>query len=427
MLSELAHLAVHNLLRARARLVMTVGGVVVGTTAVILLIALTIGLQRAAEAGFGESSALTEIQVYPGFGRDGSDTSPPLDNDAIAALSQIDGVAAVIPFLDLASWGQIQSGDYFGGGQTLGVDPRYLPYLGATVSQGELAIGRNQAVAGGVVAENFYDPQAEEYQPITVDLLNSPLVMTVYNRDGTSTRDIDLQINGILAPGTSYDYALFLPIQDVIDLNEWVMGEPADPDTFVYSQILVRATSRETAGPVSEAIRALGFNAGGMGDFLNQINGFFSTMRLVLGGVGGVALLVAAFGVANTMTMAILERTREIGLMKAVGATDRDVLTIFLIEAALVGLLGGLTGLGISYVIQNLINQAVRNLPQGEGGGGITFLPVDVSQIGGNLVVIPTDLALFALALATLVGVSAGLFPALRAARMTTVLALKSE
>ncbi|MEP7291015.1 MAG: ABC transporter permease, partial [Chloroflexota bacterium] len=352
MLSELARLAIHNLLRARARLVMPGGGVVVGTTAVVLLIALTIGLQRAAEAGFGDSSALTQIQVYSSFGRE--DSSPTLNADALVALSKIDGVAAVIPFLDLASWGQIAAGDFMGGGQTLGIDPRYLPYLGASLREGDLTIGKNQAVAGAAVADNFYDPTAEEYQPITIDLINTPLEMTVYSQDGMNTRDLDLQVKGVLSPGTSYDYAIFLPIQDVIDLNEWVTGEPADPDLFVYSQILVRATSRETAGPVSEAIRELGFNAGGMGDFLNQINSFFSTMRLVLGGVGGVALLVAAFGVANTMTMAILERTREIGLMKAVGATDRDVLTIFLFEAGLVGLIGGLAGLGISYLVQNL-------------------------------------------------------------------------
>ncbi len=86
-----------------------------------------------------------------------------------------------------------------------------------------------------------------------------------------------------------------------------------------------------------------------------------------------------------------------------------------------------MSGLGVSYLIQNLVNQAISNLPQGDTGGGIMFLPIDVSQIGGNLVVISTDLALFALALATLVGVGAGLYPALRAARMTTVVALKSE
>ena len=135
MLYELAQLAVHNLLRARARLAMTAGGVLVGTTAVVLLIALTIGLQNAAEAGFGNSSALTQIQVYPSWDRDCS--APTLDANAVAQLRQIPDVTAVIPMLDLQSWGQLVAGDYMGGGQTLGIDPRYLPYLGLTVSQGE--------------------------------------------------------------------------------------------------------------------------------------------------------------------------------------------------------------------------------------------------------------------------------------------------
>lgn len=425
MLQELAQLAVHNLLRARARLAMTAGGVLVGTTAVVLLIALTIGLQRAAEAGFGNSSALTQIQVYPAWDRQG--TAPQLNGEAVRALSQIPGITAVIPMLDLASWGQLVAEDYMGGGQTLGIDPRFLPYLGLNISEGELAIATGQAVVGPMVADNFYDPTAEEYQPIHVDMFNTPLELNVYSMDGTRTFELDLQVRGILTSGTNFDYTLFLPIQDVLDLNEWINGQPVDPETFTYSQILVVASSRETAGDVSQAVRDLGFSAGGMGEFLNQINAFFTTMRLILGGVGGIALLVAAFGVANTMTMAILERTREIGLMKAVGATDRDVLTIFLIEAGLVGLVGGLSGLAVSYVIQNLINEAVRNIPQGDQGGGFIFLPVDTSQIGGNLVVIPTELALFALSLATLVGICAGLYPALRAARMTTVVALKTE
>lgn len=91
------------------------------------------------------------------------------------------------------------------------------------------------------------------------------------------------------------------------------------------------------------------------------------------------AAVGAAFGVANTMTMAILERIREIGLMKAVGATDRDALTVFLIEAALVGLTGGAAGVGVSLLIQNVINEAVRNAPVDQGTG-IIFLPVDTSQ-----------------------------------------------
>jgi putative ABC transport system permease protein len=131
------------------------------------------------------------------------------------------------------------------------------------------------------------------------------------------------------------------------------------------------------------------------------------------------------------MTMAILERTREIGLMKAVGATDRDVLTVFLIEAALVGLVGGALGVLVSYMAGEGINQGIANLARqaaesGQGGGPM-FLPVDISQLGAGLVIIPSELALFGLGLATGVGIVAGLLPALRAARMTTVVALKTE
>ncbi|MBC7815023.1 MAG: FtsX-like permease family protein, partial [Burkholderiales bacterium] len=122
---------------------------------------------------------------------------------------------------------------------------------------------------------------------------------------------------------------------------------------------------------------------------------------------------------------AILERTREIGLMKAIGATDRDVLTVFLIEAGLVGMAGGLSGVGLSLFLQNVINQAVANAPTAEQGG--IGLPFDTSQIGGNLVVIPPELTIFAIVLATAVGLGAGLYPALRAARLPPVIALKME
>lgn len=428
MFYELASLAVHNLMRARARLAMTAGGVLVGTTAVILLIALTIGLQSAAEAGIGSSASLTQIVVYPAWGRNAEDNLP-LDNDALRALSHIPDVAAVIPLLELQGWGELVVGDYSGGGQVLGIDPRYLPYLGITPREGTLSLDGNGVIIGGQIPDNFYDPESEEYQPVSVDLMSEPLEMRVYSNSG-STRKVRLTVNAILETGSSQDYAVFLPIQTVIDLNEFISGERIDPEDFVYSQIIVQASGRETAGDVSNAIRELGFNAGGMGDFLAQLNNFFGTMRVILGGVGGVALLVAAFGVANTMTMAILERTREIGLMKAIGATDRDVLTVFLIEAGLVGLSGGTAGLLVSYLIQNTVNSALANMPQGDpsqGGGGIMFLPVDPTQLGSGLVVIPTELAIFALSLATLVGIAAGLYPAMRAARMTTVVALKSE
>ncbi|MDX2077723.1 MAG: FtsX-like permease family protein, partial [bacterium] len=109
---------------------------------------------------------------------------------------------------------------------------------------------------------------------------------------------------------------------------------------------------------------------------------------------------------------------------------DRDVLTIFLIEAGLVGFVGGLTGVGTALFLQQVINQSVAAATaasDGSQGGGAMFLPLDISQIGGNLMVIPTELIVFAMVLATMVGIVAGLYPALRASRMPPVLALKSE
>jgi len=440
MMGELASLAVHNLMRARARLIMTAGGVLVGTTAVILLIALTIGLQSAAERGIGQNNSLTEIQVYPNYGMfygggggggslsSETDTAdvPVLDLATVQSFWNIPGVAAVIPIVELQGWAEFISDPYHGGGQLVGVDPRLLPYLGVTMQQGELLLEGDTILVGGFVGQSFYDPEAEIYEPITIDLMTAPLEMTVYKGDGSDDREFDIRVGGVIAPGNSYDYAVLMPMTRVLELNEYITGQQLDPETFTFNRVIIRATNRETTQSVTEVLRERGLNAGGLGDFLTEINKFFGTMRLMLGGVGGVALLVAAFGVANTMTMAILERTREIGLMKAIGATDRDVLIVFLLEAALVGILGGLAGITAAYGLQNLINTALANAPQ-EQSSGIMFLPVDVSQLGGELVVIPPELALFALALATSVGILAGLYPSLRAARMTTVTALKTE
>ncbi len=443
MFYELAQLAIGNLLRARARLAMTAGGVLVGTAAVILLIALTIGLQNAAEAGIGQSGSLTEIQVWPnygGWGRGGGgggeeqEELAQLTAENVARMWQIEGVEAVIPVVNFQGGLEITTAEkYQGWVSVVGVDPRLLPYLGLSIAEGEFRLGEGEMLVGSAAGDYFSDPSADidDWQPIAVDLFNETGLKMTATRwsDTIETKRINASFVGKLAPGSSnFDYAVLMPILDVIDLNEWMTGQPTDPKTFVYDQVTVRATSRETTNQVSEEIRKLGFQTGGMGEFLNQLNGFFGTMRLMLGGVGGVALLVAAFGVANTMTMAILERTREIGLMKAIGATDRDVLTVFLIEAALVGLCGGIAGVGVAAVLQNLVNSAIANLPTGDqGGGGMIFLPIDPSQIGGNLFVIPPELALFALVLATAVGIGAGLYPALRAARLPPVIALKTE
>lgn len=424
MFNELLQLAISNLGRARARLIMTTGGVVVGTTAIILLIALTFGLQHAAEAGIGSNQAVTQVDVYQ-IWNDTGDNTPRLNDDAVRAIWQIKGVRLVMPMVRLQS-GELRYGDYSGYGDIQGIDPRLLPYLNLVPEMGELTLDNGQAVAGFAIQSNFYDTTAEEYTPISVDIMQNPIELRLYNYLTGSTRDVDIRFSAQLVERGSYkDYEIYVALDQVKAWNEWITGQEYDSETFVYDQIIVYATSRETVNAVSKAIKDLGYGAGGIGDYLDSLNSFFVTMRLMLGAVGGVALLVAAFGVANTMMMAILERTREIGIMKAIGATNEAILSLFLLEAGLVGLAGGVTGVLLSQGLADFINSSLQTVPQNESG--FYFLPIDLSQIGGQLLIIPSDLRVVAILIATSVGVVAGIYPAWRAAQLPPVIALKHD
>lgn len=425
MFYELVQLAVGNLFRARARLAMTSGGVLIGTAAVILLIALTIGLQTAAEAGIGSATTLTEIYVYPN-GDPTAKNVPVLNDEALATFRAMKGVRLVTPIINLQG-GYFQAGKAVGYLQIAGIDPAVLAAMNFQAAKGIISLQPGEAIVGARAGDNFYDPKAKEYTPIKVDLVDtaSKLIVNKYTGSTPSARTVKLKVVGMFEAGSAFDYAVLMRSDEVIKLNEFASGQKYDPKKYRYDNVLIRAMNRETVEPVTTAIRKMGYFTGGAGDFLGQLNGFFGTMRVILGGVGAVALLVAAFGVANTMTMAILERTKEIGLMKAIGATNRNVLTIFLIEAGLVGFSGGVAGVGVALLIQNLINEGIKNIPQ--GSPATSFLPIDPSKLGGNLVIIPPELLIFAILLATGVGLGAGLYPSLRAANLQPVIALKSE
>jgi putative ABC transport system permease protein len=422
MFFELFQLALGNLGRARMRLIMTASGVLLGTTAVILLIALTIGLQRSAEEGIGSDVSLTEIRVIASFSA--SENAPQLDDNAVVAFSEIPGVAAVIPLAGFQGNGELLSGDLRNYAPIYGIDPELLPFLGVDVAQGELSLLPGQVIFGSSVGDYFIDPDSDEFDPISIDAIIDPPQLNVTSFINFDTQLIDLNVSGVLEPG-NYENVILMPIQDVLALNEWVSGQEHDPETFRYEQIVVRADSRETTNAVTAAIGDLGYQTDGIGDFLNELNRFFGTMRLMLGGIGGIALVVAAFGVANTMSMAVLERTKEIGLMKAIGARDRDVLTVFLLEAGLVGLCGGAAGVGLSLLLQNLINQAIQNMSP--DSMSTALLPFNPSLLSDTLIVIPTELMMGGMVLASLVGLFAGFFPALRASQMSPLEALRQE
>ena len=141
MFTDLLHFALNNLLRARGRLFITASGVLIGTTAVILLVALTIGLQTSAEAGLGNNAALTEISVYPNYQSVAfaSEDVPPLTLASVEAMRQLEGVEAVIPMLPLLLQAEVRNGRFVNLFTVYGIDFALLPYLDMELIGGEWA------------------------------------------------------------------------------------------------------------------------------------------------------------------------------------------------------------------------------------------------------------------------------------------------
>jgi ABC-type lipoprotein release transport system permease subunit len=193
-------------------------------------------------------------------------------------------------------------------------------------------------------------------------------------------------------------------------------GNLAEGQTEGYDLAIVRVSNPAQLSEVRQKITDLGFGSFSIVDELDQIRTVFLIIDSVLGLLGGISLLVASFGIANTMIMSILERTREIGIMKAIGAEDREIKLIFFVEAAVIGVTGGVLGVLLAWGIDALANRlAYRFILKPQGASFIDFFDL------------PPYLWLGAILFALLVSIAAALYPAARAARIDPVRALRHD
>jgi putative ABC transport system permease protein len=438
---DLIRLIFGNLSRRKARVALTAIGVVIGTVAVVILVSLGIGLQRNANEQLYGIGDLSQIQVSSMMGGGGTfvgpggpvkdagqstDAPPKLDRNALDQLRAIPGVEAVIPQDYFFSSMIIKFQRLEGGAGLRGVDTKDLSILGMEAAQGSTEFQHGGMVIGSKLATNFYDPRLRPGQepPPPPDLYDQQLQMILikWDQQGNEIRkNLSLRVTGVLKEtGNDTDWTIFMPLNDIKSMNEWTNGVKINYNKDGYNQVVVKVTDPRQATDIADQIVEMGFQAFTPQSFVQSINNFYRILQFIFGGVGAIALLVAAIGIANTMAMSILERTREIGLMKAVGATNRDVLAIFLGEAAGIGFLGGLGGVIIGW----LAGQGLNVL-------ALVYLANQAGQQGGPppsvAVYTPFWLPLFALLFSTIIGMLSGLYPALRAATMIPVLALKYE
>ncbi len=432
---DLLRLVWSNLRRMKARVAMTAIGVVIGTAAVVILISLAAGIQRSAGESFGSVSELTQITVLGGGIVRSMGGSMPgsegavLNDRALKEFRQLPGVVAVTPRLSLMAGGDILRLNRLTGSahQIVGIDPTQVERLGFEFASGTGRLGRWQALVGARVADEFYNPQTRRPAQEAPDLQGQGLQLVVA-RTGDDGRPVEriarLRVSGVLEEsGGQDDYALYLALNDVSELNSWLTRQRFNPGRDGYDQVLVKVADPEQALTVEQEIMGRGFVAWSARSMMQQMNIFFLVLQGLFGGIGAVALIVAAFGIANTMTMAIYERTGEIGLMKAVGATNRDVMSIFLAEAGSIGLLGGVGGVLLGVVLGSVINLVARTYlaAQAVQGGA------DASDLMISIIHTPLWLPVFALLFSAVVGVVSGIYPAVRAARLSPVAALKYE
>jgi putative ABC transport system permease protein len=189
----------------------------------------------------------------------------------------------------------------------------------------------------------------------------------------------------------------------------------ATGDQPVYSSVSVRVKNPAQIRAIEDAIKKMGFNTFSILDATRSLQQFFAVLDLFLGIFGSLALAVASIGIVNTLVMAILERRREIGIMKAIGASDADVKRLFFAEAGAMGILGGIIGVALGWAIGQIINLGTNIYLKRQSLPPEHFWSVPLWLVGS------------AILFAFVVSLISGLYPASRAARLDPVQALRYE
>jgi len=203
-----------------------------------------------------------------------------------------------------------------------------------------------------------------------------------------------------------------LRVMQPSDVRDSMRGFSKQPS---YSTVSVRVKNPKNVEAVEQAIKKLGFNTFSILDATRSLRQFFAVLDLFLGIFGSLALAVASIGIVNTLVMAILERRREIGIMKAIGASDSDVKTLFFAEAGAMGLLGGVVGVMLGWAIGHVINLGTNIYLKRQSLPPETFWSVPWWLVGAAII------------FAFIVSLVSGLYPAARAARLDPVQALRYE
>ncbi len=421
---DLLRSAFRNLRRRPVRNILTSAGVVIGIITLVAMVSFGVGVQAEVNRSFN-ALGLENVFISPTFPEEDNAFDPfgfaepdvPITPEIVAAFRMLPEVETVTPVLDLPS--NMEA--------SLTLEDRTVPVrLANTFHRGPGAMGEfaspdmlvGQPLGEGdtqglVIVDGLADQLLTDTNSEYVDLIGKVVTLTVRLPRG-ETKEFKIAITGV--ENGRGNQSANLGLQERIEIKAWWYGRPDTLNTDGFDTLMVRAVDQNSVNTVLDTAEDLGVQTQSLGAVLEIANRVLAVMQALLGSVGGLALLVATLGVANTMMMAIYERTREIGVLKAVGARSIEVRRMFTADAILIGFIGGVVGLVLGTLLGRLVDWIGHLYLAKEGVTGI-----------GQMSIVPPWLAIGSLLFAAFIGVLGGFYPAARAARLDPVAALKHE
>lgn len=379
------------------RSLLTVLGMGVGIGAVLFLVSFGYGLQQIILNRITSADALLSLDVSAG-----TSGLIELNKDVLSEISQIPEVTEVSPVVNLP--GQLTLGDVTGDMGIYGIDRSFFRLNGTRISAGNEFAPNNdhQIVVSSVVAdlfnfENTNDIIGKEFK---LGLFVSKMTDDEVEEVELVNRDKPYKVVGVI-DDDSANYAFIL--------NNSI----SDLDINVYDQAKIKVSDSAHLESVRNQIINKGLLVSSLSDIIDQAKKIFRIIQIVLGLFGLIALIVSAIGMFNTMTITLLERTNEIGIMRSIGVTRRDVQSLFLAESMIIGFLGGLSGILIGTLGGELVNLIFGLLARNFGG-----------QVF-DLFYTPTIFIVFIIVFSTVIGFVTGIYPARRAGKLNPLVALR--
>jgi len=439
---DLIKMGLRNLMRRKARTALTVIGVIIGTISIMVMISIGLGMNKNFEASVMENGSMTMVRVSSDSWSEGengewTNTKQKLSDETLEQLRAIEHVKNVTP--RIYCWAaNLVSGKYEGYINLYIMDMNCYQDFGFPAledgSYPNKEDAKNTIYIGSQAINEFGYYNGMTYKTKTVDLSRDKVEMkfSMYTPNPRKKEFSYPIVNykNIPASETGYseaDWSIFMDIDLYKELftkyaNTLKIDDrkKAISSLSEYENITINVDNMNNVTGVQEEIDKLGLKSESDMQYIAPMQETAKMLELVLGAIGGVAMLVSAINIANTMIMSIYERTREIGIMKVLGCKVGDIKKLFLFEAGLIGFMGGAFGVGLSYIASWAINKYGTDLFSSLMNTGVTEAAVGYSYI-------PFWLPFFSAGFGILVGLVSGFFPALRATRISAIEAMKNE